>query len=106
MASIVPNFKYPVPTLNHNKLVPYIDFPVVYNATVTEEPFYVEYPFTFVTSDAANTTLYKWNGNGWVSVTGISNPEYIFGRGFFAVTTAANAYVTVTEHDKGDLFEI
>jgi hypothetical protein len=95
--SLVPKFKYPVPTLNHEKKVPYNEHPLVYNDTVTEEPFYVEYPFTFVTSDQGNTSLYKWNGNGWTLVTGWSNPEYFYGTGYFAVTTAANCYVTITE---------
>ena len=75
-----------------------MDFPLIYNETVTQRPFYVEYDFTFVTSTPANTTLYKWTGGGWVAVTGISNPELIIGRGFYAVTTSANEYVAITEH--------
>lgn len=98
--STIPKFKWETPVVNHKKLAPYVDFPVVYNATVTTEPFYVEYDWTFVTSDAANTTLYKWNGATWTTVSGWSNPERFYGRGFFAVTTAANAYVSITEHVK------
>lgn len=98
MPSILPSFKYTVPELTHVKERPYLDFPLVYNETVTQRPFYVEHDFTFVTSDSANTTLYKWSGGGWVAVTGISNPELILGRGFYAVTTAANAYVSITEN--------
>lgn len=96
--SILPNFKYTVPTLTHVKDRPYLDFPLVYNETVTERPFYVEHDFTFVTSAANDTTLYKWSGGGWVAVTGISNPELILGRGFYAVSTLVDAYVSVTEN--------
>ena len=96
--SIVPDFKYTVPTLTHKKLVPYIDFPIVFNDIVTNEPFYIEFNWTFVTSDQANTTLRKWNGSSWTDVTGWSNPEFFFGKGFYSVTTATAAYVTVTEH--------
>lgn len=95
--STVPTFKYPVPKLNHEKKSHYNDFPLVYNETVTARAFYVTRPFTFVTSDAGNTSLYKWNGNGWTLVTGWSNPEYFYGTGYFAVTTTANCYVTITE---------
>ena len=96
--SILPYFRYTVPTLGHNKERPYIDFPLVRNETVTARPFYVEYPFTFVSSDSANTTLLKWNGVGWTTVSGWSNPDKIYGFGFFAVTTAANCYVVISEH--------
>lgn len=84
--------------MNHTKEQPYIDYPLVYNDTVTKEVFYAEYDFTFVTSDAANTTLYKWTGNGWITISGMSNPDVLYGRGFYAVDTAANAYVAITEH--------
>lgn len=100
MTGVVPTFKYPVPSLNHDKKTPYNDFPLVYNETVTNRPFYVEYPFTFVTSDLSVTTLYKWNGFGWVAVTPISNPENVDARGFFSVTTSSAAYVAITEHVK------
>lgn len=96
--SIVPSVPWTVPDLNHHKSIPYIEYPLIYNATVTEEPFYVEHPFTFTTSDAANTTLYKWTGGSWSAITGMSNPDVIYAHGFFAVTTAANAYVSITEH--------
>lgn len=96
--SSLPKLAWNYPTLNHDKKFPYIDFPVVYNDTVTNEAFYIEHDFTFVTSDATNTSLYKWNGGGWTQVSGISNPELVFGRGYYSVTTAANAYVAVTEH--------
>ena len=98
MASIVPSPRYPVPELNHDKLVPYTDFPVVYNATVTAEPFYVEYDFTICTSTLANTTLLKWNGNSWETISGWVNPDVIGSRGFHAITTSANEYVVITEH--------
>lgn len=98
MASSVPSQRYPIPTLNHSKTAPYNDFPLVYNATVTNRPFYIDYDCTISTSDLANTTLKKWEGNGWVTVSGLVSPDVIVGRGFFAVTTAANAYVTLTEH--------
>lgn len=75
-----------------------MDFPLVYNEIVTERPFYVEHDFTIVTSNAAQTTLYKWTGGGWAAVSGISNPELIIGRGFFAVTTATDCYVSITEN--------
>lgn len=100
MASTIPKRAGDYPTLNHVKSQPYIDYPIVYNATVTTEPFYAEYDFTFATSTPANTTLYKWTGGGWVAVTGISNPELILGRGYYAVTTSANEYVSITEHYK------
>lgn len=98
MPTVVPQFQYTVPTLGHPKDRPYIDFPLVYNETVTNRVFYVQHPFTFVTSDAANTSLYKWNGGGWTEVTGWDNPEKVYGFGFFSVTTAANAYVSISEH--------
>lgn len=96
--SRVPRFRHNVPTLNHEKVVPYLEYPLVHNDTVTQEPFYIEFPFTIVSSDQSNTTLYKWNGGGWTEVKGWDNPEKICGRGFFSVTTAANAYVLITEH--------
>jgi hypothetical protein len=96
--SSIPQTKWLTPTVNHDKIVPYVDFPVVHNATVTTEPFYVDYDFTICSSDPTNTTLYKWNGVGWTEIGGVANPEKITIRGFFAVTTAANAYVTITEH--------
>lgn len=98
MTTTVPKLPWSYPTLNHTKRAPYVDFPVVYNATVTNEPFYIEHDFTFVTSDSANTELYKWNGGTWTQVTGMTNPDLFFGRGFYSVTTTANAYVAVTEH--------
>ena len=94
----VPRLLYATPDLNHKKEQPYVDYPLVYNETVTERAFYIEFDFTFVTSDSANTTLYKWNGNSWEAITGMTNPDVIFGRGFYAVTTAADAYVAITEH--------
>jgi hypothetical protein len=96
--SRVPSARHNLPTLNHPKTVPYIDYPVVGGAIVTNEPFFAEYDFTFVTSDAGNTTLSKWNGTGYTAITGLANPDVIYGRGFYAVTTASAAYVTVTEH--------
>lgn len=96
--TIVPSSGYPSPTLNHTKSRAYRDFPLIYNATKTNEPFYIENDCTITTSDIANTTLKKWEGNGWVTVSGLVSPDVIVGRGFFAVTTAANAYVTLTEH--------
>ena len=98
----VPGYGYNVPTLNHTKNRTYKDFPIVSNATLTNEPFYIENDCTITTSDLANTTLKKWEGNGWVTVTGLVSPDVIVGRGFFAVTTAANAYVTLTEHKDSD----
>lgn len=98
MPSILPNFKYTVPTLGHIKDRPYIDFPVVYNDTLTEVPFYVEFPFTICTTTLANTTLYKWNGIGWSTVSGWTNPEKIYGMGFFAITTSADETVIISEH--------
>lgn len=103
--SLVPSFKYPVPKLDHDKVTFYDEYPVVWNEAATNRAFYVTYPFTFVTSDATVTTLYKWNGNGWTEVAGISNPEYIFGRGYYSVTTSSAAYVTVTEHTTGAQYE-
>lgn len=98
MPNRVPRLLYNTPSMNHTKEVPYIDYPIAYNEIVTQEAFYIEYDWTFVTSDAANTLLYKWNGNGWTQVTGWSNPEFFYGHGFFAVSTTAAAYVTITEH--------
>lgn len=98
MPSTVPRLPWGYPTLNHEKRAPYIDYPVVYNATVTAEPFYVEYDFTICTSTLANTTLLKWNGNSWATITGWVNPDVIGSRGFHAITTSANEYVTITEH--------
>ena len=68
----IPSTPYTTPTLNHKKLTTYVDFPLVSGATVTYEPFYVEYDFTLATSDLANTSLYKWNGTDWSEITGIS----------------------------------
>jgi len=96
--SLVPNLPWSTPSVLHKKKSPYLDFPVVYNDTLSNVVFYVEHDFTFVSSDPTNTTLYKWNGNGWTEIAAIANPEKITIRGFFSVTTAANAYVTVTEH--------
>lgn len=98
MPNRVPRLLYNTPTLNHTKEVPYTDYPLVFNETVTKRAFYIEFDFTFVTSDSANTTLYKWTGNGWVAITGMSNPDVLFGRGFYAVDTAANCYIAITEH--------
>ena len=100
MTTVVPPFTYTVPDLDHTKPRPYLDFPLVLNAIVTKRAFYVEHDFTFATSDSANTTLYKWTGHSssWLAITGMSNPDVIFGRGFYAVDTAAACYVTVTEH--------
>jgi len=96
--SSVPSFKYTVPTLNHKKLAPYIDFVVVNNKAVTYEPFYVDRPFTFVTSDSAATMLYKWNGGGWTTIAGINNPDIFYARGFYSVSTIQACYVAITEH--------
>ena len=99
----LPEFQYDVPSLDHTKPRPYIDWPLVVNEIVTKRPFYVEYDFTFITSDAANTTLYKWTGGSWSAITGMSNPDVLFGRGFYAVDTAAAAYVAITEHYRAPL---
>lgn len=96
--SLVPSFKYPVPTLNHTKRVPYIDFPIAYNEIITNEAFYVDEEWTFVTSDETVTHLYKWNGIGWTEVLGWDNPERFFGRGFFSVSTTSAATCAVTEY--------
>jgi hypothetical protein len=96
--SLIPNRQHTLPTLNHVKEKVYIDYPLVGNATVTTEPFYVEYDFTICTSSLAATTLYKWNGGSWTEVSGITNPDVIFGRGYYAVTTSSNQYVSITEH--------
>ena len=98
--TLVPKHLHNVPSLNHTKTVLYNEYVLINNTTVTEEPFYVDWPFTFVTSDAPNTTLYKWNGGGWTEIKGWSNPDCIGGKGFFAVTTAANAYVLITEQEQ------
>lgn len=98
MADLIPKTPWIVPTVAHKKNAPYIDFPLVYNDTVTNVVFYVDYDFTICSSSPTNTTLYKWNGNGWTEIGGITNPEKITIRGFFSVTTAADAYVTITEH--------
>lgn len=99
MPTIVPQFKYNTPKLNHDKLVSYIDYPIAFNEVITQEPFYVGLEWTFATSDATNTQLYKWNGNGWTEVLGWDNPETFYGRGFFAVSTAVAASVTITEYN-------
>lgn len=93
-----PSVGYPQPTLTHIKRSVYKDYPLVNNETVTNRAFYIESDCTIVTSDLANTTLSKWEGNGWVTVSGLVSPDVIVGRGYFSVTTAANAYVTITEH--------
>ena len=98
----LPVLRYGTPVLNHQKDHPYVDFPLVNNATVTAEPFYITRDCTIATSDLANTTLLKWNGTSYSTVTGLVSPDIIVGRGFFAVTTAANAYVTLTEHTDSD----
>lgn len=95
--SIVPNFRWPVPTLNHTKRAPYIDFPIIYNAIKTNEPFYVDMDFIYCSSDTANTKLYKWNGNSYSEVSSYTNPDVISGKGFYAVSTTVAAYVTITE---------
>lgn len=100
--SVVPTARYTTPTLNHQKDWPYQDYPLVNNATVTTEPFFIDHDCTIVTSDLANTTLLKWNGNSYTTVSGLVSPDVILGRGFFAVTTAANCYVTLTEHTDSD----
>jgi len=98
IVSTVPSFKWNTPTVVHDKQEPYVDYPVVYNDTVTNRVFYVEYPFTIATTDLANTTLYKWCGNSWVAMTGLVNVDVVDARGFFSVTTASAATVVVTEH--------
>ena len=97
MTNIVPNFKWPVPELDHDKLVPYNDYPLIYNEIVTNRPFYVEYNFIITTSDLTTTTLSKWNGNSWSTVTGLTNPDLVAGIGFYSVTTTAANYVTISE---------
>jgi hypothetical protein len=98
MEDSLPKRSYSVPELNHKKVAMYIDFPLVYNAIVTNEAFYVDRDWTFVTSDLANTTLYKWNGGGWTTVAGVTSPDTFISRGYYSVTTAAAAYVAITEH--------
>lgn len=95
---LLPNRQHTLPALNHTKDKPYIDYPVVSGQTVTNEPFYVEHDFTLCTSSATVTTFSKWTGNGWKDIAGLSNPDIIFGRGFYSVTTTADAYVVITEH--------
>jgi hypothetical protein len=97
VTSIVPKFQYPVPTLNHDKLVPYIDFPIIYNDTKTNEPFYVDGEFIWASSDPGNTLLYKWNGFGWTEVSSYTDPDIIAGRGFFSVSTVTDQYVVISE---------
>jgi hypothetical protein len=96
VTSIVPSFNYPVPTLNHDKLVPYIDFPIIFNAIKTNEPFYVDGEFLWVCSDTS-ATLHKWNGFSWTEVSSYTNPDIIEGRGFFSVTTTVAGYCTISE---------
>jgi hypothetical protein len=98
---LLPNRRHTLPSVNHLKDVPYLDYPVVYETTVTNEVFYVDHSFTLCTSDLANTSLYKWNGVGWTAITGFTNPDVFDGRGFYSVTTAADASVVVTEHTEG-----
>lgn len=95
---LLPTRQHDLPSLNHTKDKPYIDYPVVYNATVTYEPFYVERDFTICMSSAAVTKLYKWNGVSWTEITGMANPDVIFGRGYYAISTTSDAYVVITEH--------
>jgi len=95
--SIVPSFGWPVPTLNHTKRAPYIDFPIVYGAIKTDEPFYVEEDFIIATSDLTTTTLSKWNGSTYSATTGLTNPDLVAGRGFYSITTTAANYVTISE---------
>lgn len=98
MPSYEPPVGYPSPTLDQPKESYYKDFPLVYNATVTNKPFYLDFDCTICTDNIANTTLQKWDGANWVNVSGLVSPDIIVGRGYFAVTTAVNAYVTLTEH--------
>lgn len=97
---LVPRRQHSLPLLNHTKDFPYVDYPVVSNDTVTNEPFYAEHEFTICGSGAY--TLSKWNGTGWTAVANITNPDIIMGRGYYAVTTASDLYVVVTEHTNGD----
>ena len=96
--SAVPPFGIRAPAMNHKKDAPYRDFVLVYNDTVTNEVFYLNYDCTITTSNLANTTLKKWDGSGWQTVSGLVSPDVIVGRGFFSVTTAADAYITISEH--------
>lgn len=98
MSDLVPQLPWGQPELNHTKRAPYIDYPLVYNATVTEEAFYVEYPFTIATSDITATRLFKWTGNGWQELFDVPYPCKVDLRGFFAVTTSTDEYVSITEH--------
>ena len=102
MTSIIPKFKYPVPVIEHDKLAPYIDFPLVFNETVTNRVFYVDGTFLIAMSSLAATTLSKWEGNGWTPVLSITNPDTIAGRGFFSITTTSNQRVTITEYRAND----
>lgn len=97
MPNKVPDFRYEVPKLNHKKLADYIDFPIVYNAIKTNEPFYVDKNFIISTSDLTTTTLSKWQGTGWADVTGLTNPDLVAGKGFYSITTTAANYVTISE---------
>jgi len=99
--SIVPAVRWPTPTLGHIKQAPYLDYPLVYNETVSLRPFYVEGDFVYCSSDTANTTVHKWNGNSYTVISSYTNPDIISGRGYFAITTAADAYVTITELNPG-----
>lgn len=95
---LLPTRQHDLPAINHTKDKPYIDYPIVSNATVTNEPFYVEHDFTVCMSNLSATTISKWNGVGWTAITGLANPDVIFGRGYYAVTTSSDAYVVITEH--------
>lgn len=96
--SQIPNFSIRAPLLTVKKDRPYWDFILINNDTVSNEVFYLSHDCTIVTDDLANTTLYKWSGNGWVAVSGLVSPDVIVGRGFFSVTTAADATVLLSEH--------
>lgn len=95
--SLVPVVKYTVPLLDHQKYAPYLDYPLIAGETVALRPFYVETDFIYCSSATATTTLHKWNGVGYTQVTSYTNPDVIAGRGWYAVTTTANNYVTITE---------
>lgn len=95
---LLPNRQHALPTLNHTKDKFYIDYPIVANTTVTYEPFYIEHDFTICMSSASITALYKWNGVGWTEIVGLTNPDIIFGRGYYAISTTADASVVITEH--------
>jgi hypothetical protein len=95
--SLVPVVPYTVPLLDHQKYAPYLDYPLIAGETVSLRPFYVEYDFIYCSSDEVTTSLHKWNGNSYTEVPSYTNPDVIAGRGWFAITTTANNYVTITE---------